>query len=98
MDHLDKRESFFLKHQERCSLKVSSESATSCATSMFNHLKVLVGKMFRRLVVDAFVSHKHCKFHGCTYGTNLAATTSTMNLSTIGGEAGDYTSPMVSAT
>lgn len=60
--YLDKHESFFLEYQEPCSLKVSSESATFCATSTLNHLKVLTGKMFKRLVVDAFVYHKHCKF------------------------------------
>ncbi|EAY85616.1 hypothetical protein OsI_06989 [Oryza sativa Indica Group] len=45
--YLDKHESFFLEYQEPCSLKVSSESATFCATSTLNHLKVLTGKMFK---------------------------------------------------
>jgi hypothetical protein len=78
-DHLNKHECFFLEHQESCSLKVSSRSATFCATSTFNHLKILAEKVFRRLDVDAYVYHKHYKFRGCTCGTNLAATTSMMN-------------------
>ncbi|OEL27306.1 hypothetical protein BAE44_0011675 [Dichanthelium oligosanthes] len=75
---IDEHERFFLeKPQDPCSHNASLESVTFFATSMYkdyNHLKVLVCKRFRMLVVDALVYHKHCKSRGGTCGTNLAAT------------------------
>jgi hypothetical protein len=53
-----------------------------CATSTYedyNHLDVLISKVFRRLVIDVFIYHKFSKSRGCTCGTNLAAKTSTIN-------------------
>ena len=35
-----------------------------CTHEDYNHLMVLFCKTFRRLVVDAYVYHKHCKFCG----------------------------------
>ena len=47
-----------------CSLLEYLELITLSATSLYkdhNHLLVLVFKLFRRMVVDAFVYHKYCK-------------------------------------
>ena len=38
-----------------------------------NNLKVLPCKIFRRVVVDAFVYRKQCRFHGCTVALDLVA-------------------------
>jgi hypothetical protein len=68
----NEHESFFF--EESCSHKESPESASLGATCSYrdhNHLLVLVYKMFRRMVVDAFVYHKHCKFRGCTMALTL---------------------------
>ena len=46
------------------SLLESLESITLSATSFYedhNHLLFLVYKLFRRMVVDAYVYHKYCK-------------------------------------
>ena len=50
-----------------CSLLESPELITLSATRFYedhNHLLVLVYKLFRRMVVDAYVYHKYCKSHG----------------------------------
>ena len=55
--------------QKPCSFNISPESGMHCAQSThedYNCLKVLSCKTFRRLVVDAYVYHKHCKFRGCS--------------------------------
>jgi hypothetical protein len=74
-DSKDEHGSFILEiPQEQCSFNASPKSGTLCAPSTHedcNHLKVLSCKIFRRLVVDAFVYHKHCKFHGCTVELTL---------------------------
>jgi hypothetical protein len=74
-DSTDEQGSFFLeKPQEPCSFNATLESGTLYAPSTrqdCNHLKVLSCKIFRRLVVDAFVYHKHCKFCGCTIALTL---------------------------
>jgi hypothetical protein len=66
---------FILEIQQGpCSFNASLESAMLCAPSTYedyNHLKVLSCKRFRRLVVDVYVYHKHCKFHGCTMALTL---------------------------
>jgi hypothetical protein len=36
-----------------------------CLNKDPNHLLILVSKLFRRMVVDAYVYHKYCKSHGC---------------------------------
>ena len=53
----------------------SLRNENSCAVDMLlstphsyeehNHLSLLVYKLFGRMVVDAYVYHKHCKSHGC---------------------------------
>jgi hypothetical protein len=82
-DSTDEHGNFFLeKPQEPCSHSAPLEFDTLCAMSMYedhNHPKILNCKMFRRLVVDAFVYHKFCKSRGCIFGTNLAAEASTLN-------------------
>jgi hypothetical protein len=76
-DSIDKHGSFFLgKSQEPCSYNTSPESDELNVTSKYkdhNHSKIFICKMFRRMVVDAFVYHKFCKSRGCTHGSNLAA-------------------------
>jgi hypothetical protein len=73
--NIDEHGSFILKiPQEPCSLHDYPESGTLCAPSMhkdYNHLKDLTCKKFRRLVVDAYVYHKHCKLRGCTMALTL---------------------------
>jgi hypothetical protein len=65
-DSIDEHGSFILEiPQEPCSFNASPESGMLCAPSThedYNHLKVPSCKIFRRLVVDAFVCHKHWKF------------------------------------
>jgi hypothetical protein len=67
--------SFILEiSQEPCSFNASPESGMLCAPSTYkdyNYLMVLSCKKFRRLVVDAFVYRKHCKFRGCTMALTL---------------------------
>src|SRR5688572_8379963 len=74
-DSLDEHRSFILEiPQEPFSFNAFTESATLCAMRThedYNHLKVLSCKKFRRLVIDAYVYHKHCKFHGCTMALTL---------------------------
>jgi hypothetical protein len=60
--------------QDSCSHKESPESilpSTMCSHQGHNHLSVLSSKTFRRMVVDAFVYHKNCKFRGCTMALTL---------------------------
>jgi hypothetical protein len=68
----NEHESFFF--EESFSHKESLESAPLCTTCSYgahNHLLILVYKMFRSMVVDAFVYRKHCKFCGCTMAITL---------------------------
>jgi hypothetical protein len=74
-DSIDEHGSFILEiPQEPCSFNASPMSGTLCAPSNhehYNHLKDLSCKIFMRLVVDAFVYHKHCKFRGCIVALTL---------------------------
>ena len=57
-----------------CSFNFSPESgrlSAPCTHEDYNHLKVLFCKIFRRLVVDVYIYHKHCKFRGCTVALTL---------------------------
>ena len=57
-----------------CSFNATLESGILCASSThedYNHLKVLFYKIFGRLVVDAYVYHKYCRFCGCTVALTL---------------------------
>jgi hypothetical protein len=52
-----------------CLHHASPESAMLSALSThegYNRLMVLSCKKCRRMVVDAYIYHKHCKFHVCT--------------------------------
>jgi hypothetical protein len=40
--------------------------STTCSYENHNHLSVLVYKLFRRMVMDAFIYHKYFKFHSRT--------------------------------
>jgi hypothetical protein len=46
--------------------------STVCNYKHHNHISILVSKLFKMMVVDAFVYHRYCKSHSST-GTNLAA-------------------------
>jgi hypothetical protein len=52
-----------------CSLVESPEFVvlgTICFHEDHNYLLVLVSKLFKRMVVDAYVYHKYCKSRGST--------------------------------
>jgi hypothetical protein len=74
-DSIDEHCNFILETpQVSCFFNASPELAMLCAPSTYedyNHLEALSCKKFRRLVVDAYVYHKHCKFHGCTMALTL---------------------------
>jgi hypothetical protein len=97
-DSIDEHGSFILvMPQEPCSINTSPELGTFCAPSTYedyNHLKVLSWKIFRRLVIDAFVYHKYCKLCGCTVAIILQL--KLHDTVTIGGERGTA-SPMIAA-
>jgi hypothetical protein len=60
--------------QESCLHKVPPESIsprTTCSHKDHNHPSALSRKMVRRMVVDTFVYHEHCKFHECTVALTL---------------------------
>ena len=79
-DSIDEHDSFILETPPPCSFITPQESGTHCtmnATVSCNLLKTLSSKMFRRMVVDAFVYHKHCKF--CGYNFALPCSLSTIN-------------------
>ena len=84
--------------QKPCSFNTSPESGTHCVQSTheaYNCLKVLSCKTFRRLVVDAYVYRKHCKFRGCSVMLTLQ-----LNLhdtSTIGDEKGNTSSTIAAS-
>jgi hypothetical protein len=92
-DSIDEHGSFIrVMPQEPCSFNTSLELGTFCAPSMYedyNLLKVLSWKIFRRLVLDAFIYHKHCKFCGCTVAITLQLMIH--DTSTIGGECRCFT-------
>ena len=74
-DSTDEHGSFTLDIPlEPCSFNASPESgmlSASCTHKESNHSKVFSYKIFRRVVVDAFVYRKHCKFRGCTVALTL---------------------------
>ena len=60
--------------QKPCSFNATPESgmlSALCTHEDNNHLMVLFCKIFRRLVVDVFVYHKHYRFRGCTVALTL---------------------------
>jgi hypothetical protein len=57
-----------------CSFNATLESvmlSAPCTRKDYNHLIVLFGKIFRRLVVDVYVYRKHCRFRVCTMALTL---------------------------
>ena len=69
MNSTDERESFsFDTPHVSCSLLESLEFVllkTTCTYEDSNHLLILVSKLFRRMVVDAYVYQKYCRSRGC---------------------------------
>jgi hypothetical protein len=60
--------------QFSCSLLKSPEFivfSTICFREDPNLLSILVGKLFKRMVVNVFVYHKYCKSHGCMLTLSL---------------------------
>ena len=73
-DSIDEHDSFILETPPPCFFSTPPESGTRCtmnAIASCNLLKALSSKTFGRMVVDAFVYHKHCKFRGCTITLTL---------------------------
>ena len=75
-----KRENSANKHenfefpQDSCSHKETPESislSAMCSHQDHNHLLILPGKMYRRVLVDAFVYRKHNKCRGSTMALTL---------------------------
>ena len=57
-----------------CSLLESPEFVLLRATCFYedrNHLLILISKLFRRMVVDAYVYQKYCKSYSCTMALTL---------------------------
>jgi hypothetical protein len=53
----------FLENKNFCAMDIVL--STTCSYEDHNHSSILVYKLFRRMVVDAFVYHKYYKSHGC---------------------------------
>jgi len=73
-ESVDGHASFILESPSACPYNILPDSATLCTTNAFegyNHLRALYGKMLRRMVVDTYVYHKHCKFRGCNVALTL---------------------------
>ena len=89
-DSINEHESFaFETPRVSCSLSKSPESITLSAKCFYedcNHLLILVSKLFKRMVVDAFVYHKYCKSRGCTVKPTLQLE---LQRSMFGGKAGN---------
>ena len=89
---LDEHGSFILEiPQEPYSFNDCPESGTLCAPCTHedsNLLKVLSCKTFRRLVVDAYVYRKHCRFRECS--VELTLQPKFRDTSTSGGERGTH--------
>jgi len=76
----------FLENKNFCAMDILL-SAT-CFHEDHNHLLILVSKVFKRMVVDAFVYHKYCKSHSCIVVLTLQLE---RKHSMLCGEAGNYT-------
>ena len=71
---IDEHGSFIVETSPPRSFSTPPESGTHCTMNAFascNLLKAFSSKTFGRMVVDAFVYHKHCKFRGCTITLTL---------------------------
>jgi hypothetical protein len=74
-DSIEKHGSFTLDIPSKpCLYHASPESAMLSALSThkdYNRLMVLSYKKFRKMVVDAYVYHKHCRFCVCLVALTL---------------------------
>jgi hypothetical protein len=74
-DSIDEQGSFILDLPPKpCSHQAYPESAMLSALSThedYNRLMVISCKKFRRMVVDAYVYHKHCRFRVCIVALTL---------------------------
>ena len=71
---IEEHGSFILESPTPCRYSTPPETATCCTTNAVascNLLKTLSSKTFRRMVVNAFVYRKHCKFRCCTIALTL---------------------------
>ena len=71
---IDEHGSFIVETSPPCSFSTSPESGTHRTMNTFascNLFKTLSSKMFGRMIVDAFVYHKHYRFRGCTLTMQL---------------------------
>ena len=71
---IDEHGSFIVETSPPCSFSTPPESGTHCTMNAFasyNLLKSLSSKTFGRMVVDAFVYQRHCRFRGCTLTLQL---------------------------
>ena len=60
--------------RKHCSFNTTPESgmlSAPCTHEDYNQLKVLFGKIFRKLIVDVYVYRKHYRFRGCTMALTL---------------------------
>ena len=60
--------------RKSCSFNATKEPgmfSAPCTHRDYNQLKVLLYKIFKRLVVDVYVYRKHCRFCGCTVALTL---------------------------
>jgi len=91
-DCIDEHGSFIFEiPHDSYSFNVSPELGMLFALSThegYNHLMVLCCNTFRRLDVDAYVYHKHCKFRGCSVALILQL--KLHDTSTIGDERGTH--------
>ena len=62
--------------------------SATCFHEDHNHLLILVSKLFKRMVVDAFVYHRYCKSCSCIVALTLQLE---RKCSILCGEVGNYT-------
>jgi hypothetical protein len=89
-DSINEHESFtFETPRVSCSLPKALEfvSAT-CSYEDHNRLLILIHKLFKRMVVDAFIYHKYCKSRSGTVALTLQLE---LYCPMLGGEDGNYT-------
>ena len=92
MNSIDEHESLsFETPHVSCSLLESLEFVllkTTCSYEYPNHFLVLLSKLFRRMVVDAFIYHKYCKSHS---GIVVLTLQLERKCPMLGGQARNYT-------
>ena len=76
----------FLENKNLCATDILL--GTTCFHEDHNHLLILLSKLFKRMVVDAFVYHKYCKSRSCIVALTLQLE---QKCSILCGEVGNYT-------